>query len=240
MATLFISDLHLDATRPAVSDCLLRFLSDVQGHAQALYILGDLFEAWVGDDHPEPAYRPVKLALQACVRAGTPVFLLRGNRDFLLGEQFCTETGCTLLADPSVIDLYGTPTLLMHGDSLCTDDVPYQALRARLRDPAWQRQARSLPLEDRLQMAEQARELSVLAGQGKAEAIMDVNQAQVLRVVDQHAVKRLIHGHTHRPAIHALTHRGQTLQRAVLGDWYRQGSVLSVSADGLELRALPL
>lgn len=240
MSTLFIADLHLHPSRAAISECLLRFLTDIRGNAQALYILGDLFEAWVGDDHPEPAYQPVKQALKACTLAGTPVFVLHGNRDFLLGERFCAETGCTLLEDPSTINLYGTRTLLMHGDALCTDDTDYQALRRRFRDPQWQRQALSLPLEQRLQFAEQARELSALSMLDKAEAIMDVNQAQVRRAFDLHDASLLIHGHTHRPAIHDIEHKGRKLQRVVLGDWYRQGSVLSADGDGLELITLPV
>lgn len=238
MATLFIADLHLHPSRPAISECLIRFLTTIQGDAEALYILGDLFEAWVGDDHPEPAYQPVKQALKKCTQAGTPVFLLHGNRDFLLGEQFSTETGCTLLDDPSTIDLYGTRTLLMHGDALCTDDADYQVLRNRLRDPEWQQQALSLPLEERLQLAEQARELSSLSMQGKAEYIMDVNQAEVLSVFDRHDASLLIHGHTHRPGIHNIEHKSRKLQRVVLGDWYRQGSVLSAVDGSLELKTL--
>jgi len=231
MATLFISDLHLHPVRPAIGDTLLRFLTDIRGNAEALYILGDLFEAWVGDDHPEPAYEPIKQALKACTQAGTPVFLLRGNRDFMLGEQFSVETACTLLDECSTINLYGTRTLLLHGDTLCTDDTDYQALRRRLRDPQWQQQTLSLPLEERLQMAEQARELSSLSVQGKDDVIMDVNQAEVLRVFEQYNVSLMIHGHTHRPGIHDIEHRGRKLQRAVLGDWSRQGSVLSVDPE---------
>ncbi len=239
MATLFISDLHLHPSRPAISACLRRFLDTVQGKAEGLFILGDLFEAWVGDDHPEPAYQPVKQALKACTQAGTPVFVLHGNRDFLMGERFCAETGCTLLHDPHIIDLHGTRTLLMHGDTLCTDDTDYQALRTRLRDPQWQQQALSLPLAERLQLAEQARELSSLSVQGKDEVIMDVNQAEVRRVFEQHRADLLIHGHTHRPGIYDIEHRGRKLRRVVLGDWYRQGSVLSVKDSGLELKTLP-
>jgi len=239
MPTFFISDLHLHPSRPAINRCFTSFLSDIKGHAEALYILGDLFEAWVGDDHPEPAYVPVKRSLMQCVRAGTPVFVLHGNRDFLLGPRFARETGCTLLEDPSRIDLYGRATLLMHGDSLCTDDADYQALRARLRDPQWQRQALSLPLEERLSLATQARELSALAVRGKDETIMDVNADAVLDVFSSHDVSLLIHGHTHRPGVHRLQHQGRQLERIVLGDWYEQGSVLIAEHDKLELEILP-
>jgi UDP-2,3-diacylglucosamine hydrolase len=238
MPTFFISDLHLHPARPAITRCFTRFLSAIQGHAEALYILGDLFEAWVGDDHPEPAYLPVKRGLMQCAHAGTPVFVLHGNRDFLLGPRFAQETGCTLLDDPCCIDLYGRRTLLMHGDSLCTDDADYQTLRARLRDPQWQRQALSLPLEERLSLAEQARDLSALAVRGKDETIMDVNADAVLDVFTSRDVSLLIHGHTHRPGIHRLQHRGRQLERIVLGAWYEQGSVLSADYDKLELEIL--
>jgi UDP-2,3-diacylglucosamine hydrolase len=238
MPTFFISDLHLHPARPAITRCFTRFVSAIQGHAEALYILGDLFEAWVGDDHPEPAYVPVKRGLMQCAQAGTPVFVLHGNRDFLLGPRFAQETGCTLLDDPCCIDLYGRRTLLMHGDSLCTDDADYQTLRARLRDPQWQRQALSLPLEERLSLAEQARDLSALAARGKDETIMDVNADAVLDVFTSRDVSLLIHGHTHRPGIHRLQHRGRQLERIVLGAWYEQGSVLSADYDKLELEIL--
>jgi UDP-2,3-diacylglucosamine hydrolase len=240
MGTLFISDLHLHPSRPAINQCFLGFLKTIQGSADALYILGDLFEAWVGDDHPEPTYLPVKRALKHCTRSGTPVFLLHGNRDFLLGQQFAAETGCTLLAEPVSLDLYGTRTLLMHGDALCTDDTDYQALRARVRDPQWQRQALSLPLEERLALAAQARELSALSNDSKDDAIMDVNQQEVLRTFAGHDVSLLIHGHTHRPGVHRFEHAGRELRRIVLGAWYEQGSVLCVEDDNFELKSLPV
>jgi UDP-2,3-diacylglucosamine hydrolase len=239
MATHFISDLHLHPARPATNQRFLGFLEDIQGNADALYILGDLFEAWVGDDHPEPSYAPVKRALKRCNETGTPVFLLHGNRDFLLGEQFAIETGCTLLEDPTRIDLYGTRTLLMHGDALCTDDTDYQALRARVRDPEWQRGALALPLGERLELAAQARELSALSNDTKGDEIMDVNHQEVLRMFVSHDVSLLIHGHTHRPGVHQLAYAGRELRRIVLGAWYEQGSVLHAEEGNLELRSLP-
>lgn len=239
MATLFISDLHLHPARPAINQCFFNLLKAIQGKADALYILGDLFDAWVGDDHPEPSYVPVRQALEHCGRSGTPVFLLHGNRDFLLGERFAVDTGCTLLEEPARIDLYGTGTLLMHGDSLCTDDTAYQTLRARVRDPEWQRHALALPLEERLELAVQARELSALSTNAKDEAIMDVNQQAVLRVFADHDVSLLIHGHTHRPGIHRMEYAGRTVRRVVLGAWYTQGSVLHVDDERLELKSLP-
>ncbi len=240
MTTLFISDLHLHPSRPHILDGFLAYLQSIQGKAEALYILGDLFEAWVGDDHPEPAFSPVKTALARCNESGTPVYLMHGNRDFLIGDNFCRETGCRLLQDPSLIELHGIRTLLMHGDSLCTDDRDYQRLRERLRDPEWQRQALELPVEERLLLASEARELSGLSSQDKDEHIMDVNQAEVLRIMSANEAKRLIHGHTHRPGRHEFEHNGETLQRIVLGDWYEQGSVLEIGADHLELHSLPV
>ena len=238
MTTLFISDLHLHPTRQHIIHGFLSYLQSVQGKAEALYILGDLFEAWVGDDHPEPAFLPIKMALQECQTQGTPVFLMHGNRDFLIGEAFVAETGCNLLKDPTLIDLYQVPTLLMHGDSLCTDDIEYQQLRRRLRDPVWQRQALALPAEERLQLAQEARELSALSSRGKDEYIMDVNQEEVLRTLAATGAERLIHGHTHRPGQHSIEHDGKTLTRIVLGDWYQQGSVLEVDEGHCELHVL--
>lgn len=238
MTTLFISDLHLHPARPAIIEGFIAYLASIRGEAESLYILGDLFEAWIGDDSPEPAYQPVKSALKQCVEHGTPVFMMHGNRDFLIGQTFERETSCTLIDDPTLVDLYGTPTLLMHGDSLCTDDSDYQALRLRLRDPEWQRQALSLPLEERLQLAREARELSELSSRDKDAYIMDVNREEVLRRMQQHGAEQLIHGHTHRPGEHDLTLDGRPLKRLVLGDWYEQGSVLEVAAGSHRLLTL--
>ena len=163
---------------------------------------------------------------------------MHGNRDFLIGETFAAETGCSLLQDPTLIDLYQVPTLLMHGDSLCTDDIEYQQLRSRLRDPAWQRQALALPAEERLQLAQEARELSELSSRDKEEYIMDVSQDEVLRTLTDSGAERLIHGHTHRPGQHIIEHDGKTFERIVLGDWYEQGSVLEVDEGLCELRSL--
>ena len=205
---------------------------------EALYILGDLFEAWIGDDHPEPAYQTVKTAIRRCGDAGTPVYLMHGNRDFMIGKQFIEETGCTLLTDPTRLDLYGIPTLLMHGDTLCTDDREYQALRSKVRDPDWQQQAGRLPVDERLALAQQARELSTLSKQGKEEYIMDVNQEEVRRVAEQHRVSLIIHGHTHRPGTHTFHADNSKVTRIVLGDWYQTGSVLVVDKQGWAFETL--
>jgi UDP-2,3-diacylglucosamine hydrolase len=232
VSTLFISDLHLHPSRPAILACFLRFLEQQRGLAEAIYILGDLFEAWIGDDDPEPVYASVRTGLRQCVAAGTPVFVMRGNRDFLMGERFGRETGCTLIEEPTRIELYGVPTLLMHGDSLCTDDRDYQATRRRLRDPHWQGSVLALPLAERQELARPARELSMLSNQGKDEHIMDVNQDEVLRIIREQGVDLLIHGHTHRPAVHRLQVDDREATRIDLGDWYTAGSALLVAPDG--------
>ena len=237
MTTLFISDLHLDASRPDITRTFFEFLGDEAPHADALYILGDLFEAWIGDDDDDPHHQAVIARLQDVSRH-VPVAVMRGNRDFLLGERFALMTDCRLMGDEEVIDLEGTPTLLMHGDSLCTDDVAYQQFRAMARDPAWQRGMLAKPLVERRAIARSARDESALQNSMKADSIMDVNAGAVADVMRRHGVRRLIHGHTHRPAVHGFELDGAPAQRIVLGDWYEQGSVLRVDADGAELSKL--
>jgi len=237
--TLFISDLHLDSSRPNVVDLFRRFAAQCHG-ADALYVLGDLFEAWVGDDEDGPVADAVAGALHGVADAGTPVFVLHGNRDFLMGAGFAARSGATLLPDPTRIDLYGEAVLISHGDALCTDDIEYQQLRRLLRDPHWQADFLAKGLAERRAMAVALRQQSREATQAKAEDIMDVNQEAVARMMREHAVVRLIHGHTHRPAMHEFDLDGTPAWRIVLGDWYDQGSVLSCSARGCELRRLPL
>jgi UDP-2,3-diacylglucosamine hydrolase len=236
--TLFISDLHLDPERPAVTELFLDFLTRRAVSSEAVYILGDLFEAWIGDDDTEPMNLAVCDTLKACVTAGTPVSVMHGNRDFLLGDRFAEQSGCIMLDDPTRIDLYGTPTLLMHGDLLCTDDTGYLAFRKMVRDPDWQQALMEKSLDERRQMAREMRVSSREQTSGKPEAIMDVNNDAVMRVMTENHVQRLIHGHTHRPAIHDLEVAGQPAQRIVLGDWYEQGSVLVCSAGGCDLQTL--
>jgi len=238
--TLFISDLHLDPERPAVTELFLDLLDTRARAADAIYILGDLFEAWVGDDDTGSMNLAVCEGLKKCAVAGTPVFILHGNRDFLLGPRFAAASGCTLLGDPALIDLYGTPTLLMHGDLLCTDDTEYMAFRTMVRDSEWQRELLSKPLEERQQMASEMRDRSREQTGGKPESIMDVNKEAVIKTMTDHQVQRLIHGHTHRPAIHDLLISGEPAQRIVLGDWYEQGSLLECTASGCRLEALDL
>jgi len=235
---LFISDLHLDPSRPAITELFLRFLHEQRDQAEALYILGDLFEAWIGDDAVGPD-EPVIAALQA-FSAQVPTYFMHGNRDFLIGERFAELTGIALLADPTVIDLHGVPTLLMHGDSLCTDDVQYQQFRQMVRNPEWQAFFLAKTIPERLEMARMARSESGARNQQLDDYLMDVNQQTVEAEMQRHGITRLIHGHTHRPAIHHFELDGRTHTRVVLGDWYDQGSVLRVTADGMELEGLPL
>ena len=236
--TLFISDLHLDPERPAITELFLDFLGTRAPGSEALYILGDLFEAWIGDDDSGPMNDAVCDGLQACTGAGTPVFVMHGNRDFLLGTAFAKRCGCTLLDDPARIELYGTPTLLMHGDLLCTDDTEYMGFREMVRSPGWQEALLSKSLQERRLMAQEMRASSREQTSGKAESIMDVNADAVDRIMTEHHVQRLIHGHTHRPAIHDLEVAGHPAQRIVLGDWYEQGSVLVCSPTGCELQGV--
>jgi len=219
VSTLFISDLHLEESRPDITDAFLRFLEERAAGAEKLFILGDFFEAWIGDDERTPLQESVAGALRQLSERGTEIFLMHGNRDFLIGQDFCERAGATLLTDPSVVDLYGTPTLLMHGDSLCTADVEYQKFRTNMRNPQWQQMILQRPLADRQLMARQLREISMAKNQGKAESIMDVTPDEVVSALETHGVQRLIHGHTHRPAIHQLEANGKPAQRFVLGDW---------------------
>lgn len=226
MATLFVSDLHLDPARPATTALFLDFLARQARQAEACYILGDLFEAWIGDDDDTELGRVVVNALRSLADSGVPVYFLHGNRDFLIGPRFASESGIQLLPETEVIDLYGKPVLLLHGDTLCTDDVDYQAFRAQVRNPVWQARLLEQPLAQRRALAGQLRETSRQALQQKATDITDVNPAAVNQALRAHGVRRMIHGHTHRPAIHEWTLEKLPVRRAVLGDWYVQGSVL--------------
>ncbi len=232
MAILFISDLHLDSRRP---EPLARFHALLAGparRAEALYILGDLFETWIGDDDDRPPHPEVLSTLADLAAAGKPVYVMHGNRDFLMSERFERETGCRLLPEATVVDLYGETTLLLHGDTLCTDDLEYQAFRRQVRDPIWQAGFLALPLAERAALAQKAREGSRAAMQDKAEEIMDVTQAAVVAAIQAHGVRQLIHGHTHRPAIHRLALPGGDARRIVLGDWYESDSVLFLDERG--------
>ena len=236
MTALFISDLHLDPTRPAVTRAFLQFLSEQAPRASRLYILGDLFEAWIGDDDDAPLAIEVQDALAAYTAAGHQLFFMAGNRDFLIGEDFARRTGAQLLEDPTLIDLDGTPTLLMHGDTLCTDDVDYQAFRAQARSPAWQAPLLAQPLPVRRQLAAKLRAETQSLAAMKADDIMDVNRAEVDRVMAGHDARLLIHGHTHRPDRHPV--KGG--ERIVLGDWHHSLWYLEASNGKLDLVQQPI
>ena len=231
-STLFISDLHLDVARPAVTRALASFLARHQ-HCDRLYILGDLFEAWIGDDDDAPLAAEITALLRDYSAAGPALFIMGGNRDFLLGEAFCETVGAQLLADPTVIDLYGEPTLLMHGDSLCTADTQYQAFRCTARDPLWQKQLLARSLEDRRTLAGDFRAMSKEANSNKAEDIMDVTPSEVDEVMREYGVKQLIHGHTHRPATHTVS----AGYRWVLGDWDTLGWAINASSTDINLHS---
>jgi len=242
VTTLFISDLHLDAERPDITAQFLAFLEREARGARALYILGDLFEAWIGDDDPDPDKRRVIASLHSLTAAGVPCYLIHGNRDFLIGARFCRETGVRLLADGTIIELYGTRVLLMHGDTLCIDDHAYQRLRRTVRNPLVQFVLRRLTLRQRRRLAERMRAGSkahIASMDEAAPAIMDVNQEEVRRTLQRYGVDCLVHGHTHRPAVHRLQLDGRAATRIVLGDWYEQGSVLRWDERGYELATLP-
>lgn len=240
MSTLFIADLHLDESRPQITSLFEHYLaSEEVRHADALYILGDLVEAWIGDDDDAELPQRIARATRAVRDAGIPVYFMPGNRDFLLGETFADRAGLTLLEDGVVHDLYDFPTLLMHGDLLCTDDVAYQAVRRNVRTAEWKAHVLAMPLEARRAFAAQARQDSRAHTSTTHETIMDVNTEAVAQAMRDAGVQHLVHGHTHRPAIHHFDLDGHTAERAVLGDWYEQGSVLSITPQNRSLRRLP-
>ena len=242
--TLFIADLHLSADRPDITAAFLHFIQHTANEADALYILGDLFEVWIGDDNPEPLLKQIASALKQLSDSGVALYFIHGNRDFFLRQGYAERCGMTLLPPAKVIDLYGTPTLIMHGDSLCTLDIAYQKFRKWWNQPWWQWLMLRLPLWYRQRLARKARDKSARHKQQymtqAQPQIMDVTPEEVPRTMAQAGVLKLIHGHTHRPAVHALTVNSQPAQRYVLGDWYSQSSYLRVSADNWQLFFNPL
>jgi UDP-2,3-diacylglucosamine hydrolase len=239
MATLFISDLHLEPGRPEIGEQFLAFLAGPARAAEALYILGDLFEAWIGDDDPNPYYAEMKTAIRELSDSGVPVFFMHGNRDFMIGETFAAEAGVTLLGDPHPLVLYGEKVLLSHGDALCTDDVEYQKVRTMTRNPDWQAMMLSRSIEERIAFAAQAREQSLARGEAMTEEIADVSHEAVVQAIRESGADILLHGHTHRPAVHPFHVDKRPVHRIVLGDWYEQGSLVEWDEDGPRLEALP-
>lgn len=239
MATLFIADLHLQTEEPAITAGFLRFLAGEAREADALYILGDLFEAWIGDDDPNPLHQHIAAAIKALVDSGVPCYFIHGNRDFLLGARFARESGMTLLPQEQRLTLYGRPVLILHGDTLCTDDAGYQAFRAKVHTPWIQKLFLMLPLFIRQKIAARMRADSKTANSHKSLDIMDVNQQAVVDVMEKHHVQWLIHGHTHRPDVHALTANGEPAFRVVLGAWHSEGSMVKVTEQDVALIAFP-
>jgi UDP-2,3-diacylglucosamine hydrolase len=236
VSSLFISDLHLTEERPEANERFIAFLEEKARDAEALYILGDFFEYWIGDDDlGEPFNGVIAGLLKQLTRGGVPVSLMHGNRDFLIGERFCAATGARLLDDPTVEQVQGEKTLLVHGDTLCTDDIDYQAWRRKARDPAFQAQFLAKSLAERRLAIVQMREKSKEVVQGKAAEIMDVNESAVRDALRRHDVRRLIHGHTHRPGRHAVEVDGKRCERWVLPDWYSRGGYIEIDRKGPRL-----
>ena len=237
MSELFVSDLHLDAQSTAANERFLAFLAHEAARARVLYILGDLFEAWIGDDDPDPAKGAICDGLRRLTDRGVACFVLHGNRDFLLGTGFAARTGCRMLPDPVIATFDAEPVLLTHGDALCVDDHPYQELRTTVRQAPWQQRFLKLPLSVREVLAGQVRRGSQAHTSRSVPYVMDVNEAAV-RAVWETGVSRIVHGHTHRPGIHRASYAGRAVERIVLGAWYEQGSYLLREDGRYSLREL--
>lgn len=237
---LLISDLHLEQQRPDITRAFVHFLQTRARQAEALYILGDFFEVWVGDDAMGSFQHEIASALRELADSGTRLYLMHGNRDFMLGQGFCQLAGCTLLSDPCRVSFNGESVLLMHGDSLCTSDAAYMRMRRLLRNPLSLWLLRHLPLAKRHALARKLRKESQLQTRQKAASIIDVTPSEVPRLMAKYGVRTLIHGHTHRPASHTLEVNGQTAQRIVLGDWDQQGWALQVDEKGYQQSAFAL
>lgn len=235
MATYFISDLHLSEERPNITAAFEHFLTETAKDATRLYILGDFFDAWIGDDDNSEFARRVKGMLTSLKKRAIDVFFIRGNRDFMVGEALANACGFTLLEDETVVELYGKRVLLMHGDTLCTADVEYQQFRKMVRNPVWQQQVLALPISQRRTMAADLRSKSQSMNAMKAEDIMDVTQEEVATIMDEYRVKTLIHGHTHRPAHHTFDEKGKEHSRWVLGDWHSKAFYIRADESGIEL-----
>jgi len=232
--SLFISDLHLSADHPHSMAAFQRFIATTAPHAEALYILGDLFDYWAGDDDLHDAFHQLVIeAIRSLAEHGTRVYLMQGNRDLLMGETLAAACHATLLPDPTLLDLYGTPTLLSHGDTLCTDDVEYQQFRTQVHSADFQKQFLAQPLAERKAYITQLRTRSEAEKQSKASAVMDVNDAAVATLLREHHYPRLIHGHTHRPKRHKHRVDGHVCERWVLGDWDIEGNALRCDSSGI-------
>lgn len=237
MYTLFISDLHLHESRPQITRAFFHFLHTQAINAESLYILGDFFDAWIGDDDDAELPQQVADELLALTRNGVTVYFMHGNRDFLLGDSYAKKSGMIIVPEGTVIDLYGTATLLVHGDALCTDDKDYQAFRAMVRSPQWQQQVLAQPLAARRALAAQLRDKSQSMNSLKAADIMDVTPAEVVKQMEEAKVQVMIHGHTHRPARHKLLANNRPAERIVLGDWHDFAWCIRADSNGMELKS---
>lgn len=235
MTTLFISDLHLSAERPDMTACFLRFMAEDTKNIDALYVLGDLFEMWIGDDEDSPFLQQIKQAFKTLTDSGIPCYFIHGNRDFLIGKRFSQQTGVQLLPEHCVVELYGKPTLILHGDTLCIEDEAYQRYRKKVHNKFIQWLFFRIPLSRRIKIGEKFRSNSSKNNQMKSQSIMDVTPSEVVRLMQEFHVDQMIHGHTHRPDIHSLTVDNKPASRIVLGDWYEHGSILVVTPDGYQL-----
>jgi UDP-2,3-diacylglucosamine hydrolase len=239
--TYFIADLHLAENRPDITACFLSFLKDEAPKTSKLYILGDLFESWIGDDDDSLFVTTIATALLTLKTSGTDIFYIHGNRDFLLGERYAKKSGMTLLPEVTLIDLYGQPTVIMHGDTLCTRDIAYQKFRIKSRSWWWQTLVKSLPLLVRRKIAADYRKKSTAATAMKSQDIMDVTKSEVITCLEHYQSIQLIHGHTHRPYVHNVQlANNQQAQRIVLGDWYEQGAWLKVTPSTSTLLSVDL
>jgi UDP-2,3-diacylglucosamine hydrolase len=236
--TLFVSDLHLSAERAAINRAFFAFLAGPAMASRALYVLGDLFEYWAGDDDDDAFHAEVVDALRGLTRGGVELWLMHGNRDFLIGKDFAAKTGVILIEDPCLIELYGVPTLLMHGDTLCTLDVDYLRFRGTVRDPQWQKQFLARPLDERRRIIAGLRADNAEEKKRKTEAVMDAAPLGIEAALRAHGYPRLIHGHTHRPALHHHTVDGRRCERWVLADWYKTASYLQCDAAGCRVAHL--
>jgi len=238
MTTLFIADLHLSDQRPEITKLFTQFLQNEARQSRALYILGDLFEAWLGDDCILPAYQEIIQHIKELTSSNIPVYFIHGNRDFLIGSRFAELTGCQLLDESTIITIDEEDYLILHGDTLCTDDVKYQQFRSMVRNPEWQKQLLAKTPAERIALAKQYREISQTETAEKAADIMDVNQQEVENALRNAKVNTMIHGHTHRPNIHNFELDGKQAQRIVLGDWYKHGSALKLENGKFELQTI--
>jgi UDP-2,3-diacylglucosamine hydrolase len=235
MHTLFISDLHLTSQRQDITQAFVDFMTHDAPKAEALYILGDLFEFWIGDDDNSDLNQRVKSLIRSVVDSGTKCYFVQGNRDFLVGKKFAKETRATILDDETLIDLYGTPTILLHGDTLCTDDVKYLAFREKVHNPLIQFFFKRIPLHIRHKLVKKVQNEARNEKKQKSLDIMDVNKEEVVRVFQKHDALQMIHGHTHRPAIHNIDVNGKVAKRIVLGDWYNRSFVLKIDSNGCDI-----